>query len=79
MDALKKDKLEMAVRLYFKGYTLNEAFEIVRHDDIQLDNNGKLYEPCTGETVCQDITTATDEQIRSLLQIKKRALIKRAK
>ncbi|WP_368490816.1 hypothetical protein [Clostridium sp. BJN0013] len=74
MDALTEDKLEMAVRLYFKGYTLNEALEIVRHDDVCLDSDGKLYEPYTGRTVCEDVGDATDKQIAQLLKIKRESL-----
>lgn len=63
MDALSKelDKIENLVFEHNYGYK-------VKYD---ID---ELYDMRTGQTVCQDITTATDEQVRDLLQIKKNPL-----
>lgn len=72
MNELSKkiDKVESLVLEHNYGY--KEAIDKVRYD---LDGN-ELYDIKTGQTVCHDISTATDEQIRNLLQIKKDPLPK---
>ncbi|MFL0197320.1 hypothetical protein ACJDU8_17395 [Clostridium sp. WILCCON 0269] len=70
MDSLTKkiDKVEQLV--LDEGYGYKEAVDRVKYD---IDGE-QLYDVETGQTVCQDITTATDEQVRGLLQIKKELL-----
>ncbi|MFL0198320.1 hypothetical protein ACJDU8_22550 [Clostridium sp. WILCCON 0269] len=70
MDSLTKkiDKVEQLV--LDEGYGYKKAVDRVKYD---IDGE-QLYDVETGRTVCQDITTATDKQVRSLLQIKKNPL-----
>ena len=70
MDVLER-KISEVQHLVLDGrYGYMEAINKVKYD---IDGD-ELYDMKTGQTVCQDISTATDEQVRNLLQIKKNPL-----
>ncbi|OAA91229.1 hypothetical protein [Clostridium ljungdahlii] len=71
MNVLERKISEVQHLVQDENYGYKEAVDKVKYD---IDGD-ELYDMRTGQTVCQDITTATDEQVRDLLQIKK-ALIK---
>lgn len=53
----------MAVNLYFDGYTAHEAVRKAKYD---LDDD-EIYDIETGQTICT-IDVATDKQIKDLLR-----------
>lgn len=66
MESVKK-KADKVVELVQSGNLgIKEAIDRVKYD---LDGD-ELYDVKTGKTIC-DIDTATDEQVRILLQTKK--------
>lgn len=65
-------KAEIIVKAYFAGYSFWKAVGKVKRNAIELDGD-ELYDTETGKTV-GEIDTATDEQIRELLKIKKNPL-----
>ncbi|MEY7998641.1 hypothetical protein AB8U03_00245 [Clostridium sp. Mt-5] len=71
MESIRK-KADTVVQLVQDGkLDTKEAIELVRN--CKMDNEGQLYNPNTGEVIC-DIELATDEQVRILLQTKKNPL-----
>ncbi|PRR85998.1 hypothetical protein [Clostridium luticellarii] len=66
MESIRK-KADKVVELVQSGNLgIKEAIDRVKYD---LDGD-ELYDVKTGKTIC-DIDTATDEQVRILLQTKK--------
>ncbi|ADK16213.1 hypothetical protein [Clostridium ljungdahlii] len=74
MNVLERKISEVQHLVQDENYGYKEAVDKVKYD---IDGD-ELYDMRTGQTICQDITTATDEQVRDLLQIKK-ALCQRTK
>jgi hypothetical protein len=70
MNISERKVFEVQHLVQDKNYGYKETVDKVKYD---IDGD-ELYDMGTGQTVCQDITTATDEQVRDLLQIKKNPL-----
>ena len=70
MDVLERKISAVQHLVQDKNYGYKEAINKVKYD---IDGD-ELYDMETGQTVCEDITTATDGQVRNLLQIKKNPL-----
>lgn len=67
MNVFERKISEVQHLVQDENYGYKEAVDKVKYD---IDGD-ELYDMRTGQTICQDITTATDEQVRDLLQIKK--------
>lgn len=70
MNVLERKISEVQHLVQDENYGYKEAIDKAKYD---IDGD-ELYDMKTGQTVCQDITTATDEQVGNLLQIKKNPL-----
>ena len=70
MNIIERKIFEVQHLVQDKNYGYKETVDKVKYD---IDGD-ELYDMGTGQTVCEDITTATDGQVRNLLQIKKNPL-----